>query len=141
MVSQEPIHFTPETAHSYLKRLTFVPGNSSELAEQKPQLRAALLLVAQHSDYQIFGVCADAADQGLAALRSYLKALGYQTTLEITPISGPVYIKFNANTALFYLDTYPGHERGVLVSCHSSHEGGIRDIYGYLPLDLFAPQE
>ncbi|MDP5017066.1 MAG: DUF1824 family protein, partial [Dolichospermum sp.] len=29
------------------------------------------------------------------------------------------------------------HHRGVLVSCQSYQEGGVNEMYGHLPLDLF----
>jgi hypothetical protein len=38
---------------------------------------------------------------------------------------------------LCYLDSYAGHHRGVLVSCQSYQEGGVNEMYGHLPLDLF----
>ena len=50
---------------------------------------------------------------------------------------GPVYIKLNGKNGLCYLDSYSGHHRGVLVSCQSYQEGGINEMYGHLPLDLF----
>ncbi|HEY9904636.1 MAG TPA: DUF1824 family protein, partial [Candidatus Sericytochromatia bacterium] len=75
--------------------------------------------------------------QGLLALKTYAKALGYEPNLDLASIDGPVYIKFNPNIGLCYLDSYTGTHRGVLVSYQSSEQGEINDMYGHLPLDLF----
>lgn len=108
---------------------------------EKEKLRQALALLAEQSDYQIFGICADTAAQGLSALKTYAQALGYQPNLDLTPIEGAVYIKYNGNSGLCYIDSYTGEHRGVLVSCQSSFEGGINEMYGHLPLDLFASSD
>ncbi|MEQ8974864.1 MAG: DUF1824 family protein [Coleofasciculus sp. C1-SOL-03] len=108
---------------------------------EKEKLRQALRLLAEQSDYQIFGICADTAAQGLSALKTYAQALGYQPNLDLTPIEGAVYIKYNGNSGLCYIDSYTGEHRGVLVSCQSSFEGGINEMYGHLPLDLFTSSD
>ena len=104
---------------------------------EKALIRQALLLLTELSDYQILGICADTAAEGLTALKTYSEALGYQPTLDLASIDGSVYIKFNPKTGLCYLDSYRGTHRGVLVSCQSAYEGGINEMYGHLPLDLF----
>jgi hypothetical protein len=73
----------------------------------------------------------------MLALESYLEALGYSVNLKKAEVDSPVYIKFNPKTGLSYLDAYSGNHRGVLVSCQSSQAGGINEMYGHLPLDLF----
>ncbi|MGB7058996.1 MAG: DUF1824 family protein [Geitlerinemataceae cyanobacterium] len=104
------------------------------------RLRQALELVARNSEYQIFGVCAQSAEEGLQALTEYLQALGYQPPEDIESIEGPVYMKFNPNIGLHYMSPYEGQDRGVLVSCQSPNSDGINEIYGHLPLDLFVPK-
>lgn len=101
-------------------------------------LQQALLQVAQASDYQILGICADSLEAGIQALKSYATALGYQPDLDLPPIEGSVYIKFNPKSRLCYADTYSGNHRGVLVSCQSADESDINEMFGHLPLDLFA---
>ncbi len=104
---------------------------------EKVLIRQALLLITSLSDYQILGICADTEEEGMLATKTYSQALGYEVPSNLPPIEGPVYIKLNGKNGLCYLDSYAGHHRGVLVSCQSYDEGGINQMYGHLPLDLF----
>lgn len=101
-------------------------------------LQQALQLVAQASDYQILGICADTLTQGVAALQAYAAVLGYEPNLDLAAVEGAVYIKFNPKSGLCYADTYQGNHRGVLVSCQSAYDSGINEMFGHLPLGLFA---
>ncbi|MBE9197539.1 MULTISPECIES: DUF1824 family protein [unclassified Nodularia (in: cyanobacteria)] len=105
---------------------------------EKALVRRALILVASLSDYQILGICADTAEAGILAMRTYSHAFGYEVPSDLATPEGPVYIKLNGKNGLCYLDSYAGHHRGVLISCQSYNEGGINEMYGHLPLDLFA---
>jgi hypothetical protein len=104
---------------------------------EKESVRRALTFITKLSDYQILGICADTAEEGLLAMRTYSHALGYEVPIDLPLVEGPVYIKLNGKNGLCYLDSYAGHHRGVLVSCQSYYEGGINEMYGHLPLDLF----
>jgi hypothetical protein len=107
---------------------------------EKDNLRQALLLIVSLSDWQNIGVCADNSQQGLATLAVYLGKLGYPINfaLESTPsIVESVYIKFNSQKMSYYIDTYIGEYRGVLVSCQGEDDR-IIGTYGHFPLDLFA---
>lgn len=104
---------------------------------EKVLIRQALLLLTSLSDYQILGICAETEEEGMLATKTYSQALGYEVPSDLPPIEGPVYIKLNGKNGLCYLDSYSGHHRGVLVSCQSYDEGGINQMYGHLPLDLF----
>ena len=104
---------------------------------EKVLIRQGLLLLTSLSDYQILGICADTEEEGMLATKTYSQALGYEVPSNLPPIEGPVYIKLNGKNGLCYLDSYAGHHRGVLVSCQSYNEGGINEMYGHLPLDLF----
>ena len=104
---------------------------------EKVLIRQGLLLLTSLSDYQILGICADTEEEGMLATKTYSQALGYEVPSNLPPIEGPVYIKLNGKNGLCYLDSYSGHHRGVLVSCQSYDEGGINQMYGHLPLDLF----
>ena len=136
----QPTNFTVVEAQNLLRAFNCME-NKSVAASEKPLIRQALLLLTSLSDYQILGICADTVVQGLLALETYSKALGYQPTLDSAPVSGSVYIKFNPKSGLCYLDSYLGKHRGVLVSCQSSQEGSINEMYGHLPLDLFVSAE
>jgi hypothetical protein len=104
---------------------------------EKAGVRSALILLTSLSDYQILGICADTAEEGILAMKTYSLAFGYQAPSNLPASEGPVYIKLNGKNGLCHLDSYAGHHRGVLVSCQSYDEGGINEMYGHLPLDLF----
>lgn len=137
MSTQNSINLTLQSAQELLQSFNCLEGKTVSSESEKDLIRQALLLLTKHSDYQIFGVCADTTTQGLAALKNYAEALGYKPNLDITPIDGPVYIKNNPKSGLFYIDSYTGAHRGVLVSYQSSESEGINQMYGHLPLDLF----
>jgi Domain of unknown function (DUF1824) len=103
----------------------------------KPLFREALVFLASKSEYQILGICADTAEEGILAMKTYSLALGYEAPSDLPSVEGPVYIKLNGKNGLCYLDSYFGHHRGVLVSCQSNYDGGINEMYGHLPWDLF----
>jgi hypothetical protein len=127
-----------DAAQSLLRQFTCVDPLTSEQLSDRPLVRQALVLVREHSDYQIFGICADSTEVAISALHSYLKALEYRDFPQPkAEIKGPVYLKFNPKTKLCHLDTYIGHHRGVLVSCQSAYDGDVKDTFGHLPLDLW----
>jgi len=138
MSTQNSRPLTISDAQALLEPFNCIESQPVVSDSEKEKLRQALRILAEQSDYQIFGICADTATQGLSALKTYAQALGYQPNLDLTPIEGAVYIKYNGNSGLCYIDSYTGEHRGVLVSCQSSFEGGINEMYGHLPLNLFA---
>ncbi|OUC15287.1 MAG: hypothetical protein B0A82_08025 [Alkalinema sp. CACIAM 70d] len=101
-------------------------------------IQAALAEVAEASDYQIFGVCADDLATGQLALYQYMAALGYGERPEIPAVDGAIYIKYNPKMRSCHAEAYEGQHRGVLVSCQSAYEDGVNETFGHLPLDLFA---
>ncbi|MCU0546465.1 MAG: DUF1824 family protein [Oscillatoriaceae cyanobacterium Prado104] len=140
MSNQHQTDLTVEKAQQILKDFTCLDIKSVASVAEKQVLREAVLLVADSSDYQMLGVCATSTDEGFLALETYLKALGYQAVFDsnaVPAMTGSVYIKFNTLKGSYYIDSYTGTYRGVLVSCQSSSEDGITGTYGHLPLDLF----
>ncbi|OCQ96345.1 hypothetical protein BCD67_25490 [Oscillatoriales cyanobacterium USR001] len=131
---------TVEEAQKIIETFTCLDMRIMPSNLEREQLRKALLLLANSSDYQMLGICASSIEEGFLALEAYLKALGYEANLDYTTksVDGSVYIKFNTLKGSYYVDSYNGTFRGVLVSCQSSIEGGINGTYGHLPLDLFA---
>lgn len=125
-----------ETAHRILKQFSTLQLGSVEPIN-RDSLQQALLLAASQSDYQMLGVCADTLEQGIRALEGYAKALSYSPNLDLEPVEGSVYIKFNPNSAKSYASPYDGEHRGVLVSCQSADDTDLNEMYGHLPLDLF----
>lgn len=128
---------TLDSAQQLLRQFTCLDRGLDTIVPPHDQVRQALLLVVNHSDYQIFGVCADTVDQAAIALSTYLTALGYEEKPDMSTLSGPVYVKYNPKTGRCSVDTYTGSHRGVLVSCQSAYDGAINDTFGHLPLDLF----
>lgn len=137
MSSQNSAFLTIDQAQKILHPFNCVEIKSINSETEKALIRQALLLLAEHSDFQILGICADTATQGLLALKHYAQALGYQPPLDLEPIDGAIYIKFNPKNGMSYLDSYTGTHRGVLVSFQSAYDDGVNDMYGHLPLDLF----
>lgn len=137
MSTQYSTNLTVQAAQELLKPFNCLASKTVNSESEKVLLRQAILLLAEHSDYQILGICADTATQGISALKIYSEALGYQPNLALASVEGSVYIKFNPNTSLCYLEAYSGTHRGVLVSYQSADEGDINEMYGHLPLDLF----
>lgn len=128
----------PETAVAILKKynctsqeVLFTPGETE-------QLQAAILLIASLSDYQNLGICAANLTRAWTALNSYLAALGYPTQLQPTQEidDSPIYLKFNTQKLNYYLDTYEGIYRGVLIA-YQGEDLEIMGTYGYFPLDLW----
>lgn len=137
MSIQKSTHLSLQEAQEILKPFNCIEGKTINAESEQAIVRQALLLIAEHCDYQILGICAETMTQGLSALKTYSEALGYQSSFGFDSIDGPVYIKFNGNSGLNYIDSYIGEHRGVLVSCQSSDEGRVNEMYGHLPLDLF----
>lgn len=105
----------------------------------KAKLRQAIQLVSSLCKTENLGICADNSQEGLNALKKYLKALGIAENLEtntVIPKTSPVYIKFNTETMSFYIDSYTGSYRGVLISCQSE-DHTLVGTYGHFPLNLF----
>ncbi len=106
-------------------------------------VRQAVRIVADHSDYQILGICADSLTDAAAALQHYAAALGYEIPAAIQPaaiqpaVVGPIYVKFNPKTMRCHTDSYIGVHRGVLLSCQSAYDRDVNETFGHLPLDLF----
>jgi hypothetical protein len=128
---------TVEEAKKILSKFTCLDIAPPIKPSEKPAIRQALLSLTNLSDYQILGICADTAAEGVLAMKTYSHALGYDPNTDLPEIEGPIYIKCNGKTGLCHFDSYFGHHRGVLVSCQSQKKGGINEMYGHLPLDLF----
>lgn len=141
MSTQNSTNLTIQDAQKLLKLFNCLEPKSVNSESEKALIREAILLLAKHSDYQILGICADTAEQGLLALKTYSQALGYKPNLDLASVDNSIYIKFNPNTGLCYLESYTGAYRGVLVSYQSSEEGEINEMYGHFPLDLFLLNE
>ena len=127
-------------AHQILKQFDCLNREAIAAITDRAPICRALLTVAQQSDYQILGICADSLAEARHALDGYAAALGYTVSGEVRPIDGPVYLKYNPKSGLLYVDDYSGDHRGVLVSCQSASDTGLNDMYGHLPLHLFEPR-
>ena len=112
-------------------------GRDPQDCEDWEKMQQAVLLVAEASDDQILGICADTLEQGIHTLATYAAALNYSPNLSLPTLESAVYIKFNPKTGLCYATAYDGNHRGVLVSCQSD-QGGVNEMFGHLPLNLFS---
>ena len=140
MSALQPTDLNIDEALKILNLYSCAQVKNTEPSVEAEQLRQALLLVTNLSESENLGVCAENAQQGFTALKSYLKALGYQNSLEQDSLpnnQNPVYIKFNTAKRSYYLDEYIGKYRGVLISCQSEDDK-IVGTYGHFPLDLFS---
>ncbi|GFE70908.1 DUF1824 family protein [Chroococcus sp. FPU101] len=139
MSSQQQVSLSVEEALKHLKEYSCLQVQTVNSQTDKEQLRQALLVVTNLSEYETLGVCADHVEEGFIALSKYLKALGYDLLLEPEQYeekTHAVYIKFNSRKMTYYVDTYTGSYRGVLVSCQGENDS-LLGTYGHFPLDLF----
>jgi hypothetical protein len=137
MSTSNPQNLTAEEAKKLLHKFNCLDIAPILQPSEKVIIRSALILLTKLTDYQILGICAETAEEGILAMKTYSLALGYEPPDNLPTPEGPVYIKLNGKNGLCYLDSYPGHHRGVLVSCQSYNQEGINEMYGHLPLDLF----
>ncbi|GAB1545235.1 DUF1824 family protein [Scytonema sp. NUACC21] len=137
MTNRKQNNISVQEAKKILNKFNCVDIAPKLKATEKALVREALTLLASISDYQILGICADTAEEGMLAMKTYSHAFGYEPPSNLPTLEGPVYIKLNGKNGLCYLDSYSGHHRGVLVSCQSYLQGGINEMFGHLPLDLF----
>jgi Domain of unknown function (DUF1824) len=128
---------TPDEAVKLLRLFTCIDQLTPDQIPTNDAVRAALTIVREHSDYQILGICADDLAAGEKALTAYIQAFDYKFIPTIPPVDGPIYIKYNPKLRSCHSDTYIGDHRGVLVSCQSSYDGDVNELFGHLPLDLF----
>jgi len=127
-----------DTAQQLLRLFTEGDRLPPQQLSPHDQVRQALHQVREHSDYQIFGICAAAIADATTSLKAYLAALGYDAPGEIPTVEGAVYVKYNPKTGRCHVDSYIGEYRGVLVSCQSEYDGDVNETFGHLPLDLFS---
>lgn len=172
MTAQSSTNLTVEEALKILKEYSCVQIRTVTSKINSEELRQALLLITNLSEYENLGICADNTEQGFSALSDYLKAFNYDVNIdnllsaetekknsasqsdreqnrvnangdkilsvgEKTAVDGAVYLKFNTQKMTYYLDSYTGSYRGVLVSCQSENDTLV-GTYGHFPLDLFA---
>ena len=138
MFSQASTNLTAQKAQELLRQFICLDHEPSSIESDYATVRAALFLMVDRSDYQIFGICADNATQGQQALHSYLRALNRDERPDVEATTDhAVYIKYNPKTGLCRAELYTGNHRGVLVSCQSADDDDINETFGHLPIDLF----
>jgi hypothetical protein len=141
MLLDDRSQLTIAEAHNILTALSDMGSKPEYSEERSMKLREALLFLKAHTDYQIFGVCADSFERGMAALQEYTQAFGYSFDPVSRSEEGAIYIKFNPNRSLFHVAPYSGEYEGVLISYQSDDGDGNSErhngTYGHFPLDLF----
>lgn len=128
-------------ARKLLDQYSCTEQKAVKTEQEKEALQMAIKQIAQESEWENLGICADNTEQAVSALKSYLSALEYEINRinfeQVSAVNTPVYIKFSTKQMGFYQDNYTGEYRGVLVSCQAEDDL-IAGVYGHLPLDLFA---
>ena len=89
-------------------------------------------------DQLMLGICANSWAEGILTLEQYSQALGLPILLPTPALTGAIYIKFNPQLPKCYASTYQGIDRGVLVAAQSEDPTKLNEMFGHLPLDLFA---
>jgi hypothetical protein len=107
-------------------------------ATNSAEIRQALLTLLPEIDRLMLGICADDWEQGIQALQQYSQALNLPLLLPTPALSGALYIKFNPSSPSCYASAYLGSDRGVLVAAQSDDLAKLNEMFGHLPLDLFA---
>ncbi|MEA5511281.1 DUF1824 family protein [Crocosphaera sp. UHCC 0190] len=138
-MTQPNTTLTVEEAQKLLADYSCLQVKIVDFYSEQEKLRQAIRLVSSLCDTQNIGICADNSQEGFKSLKSYLKALGYSDELEIKtsiPKQTPIYIKFNTEKMSYYVDSYTGSYRGVLLSCQCENHTLV-GTYGHFPLNLF----
>jgi hypothetical protein len=106
--------------------------------KERTELRQAIAWICDQSETENLGICADNQASAELALAQYLQGLGYGDAIatQATAVEGPIYLKCNTQSLRFYVDSYDGHYRGVLIACQTEDDT-LAGTYGYFPLDLF----
>jgi Domain of unknown function (DUF1824) len=102
------------------------------------ETRAALLVLLPAIDRIMIGICARSWAEGVLALQQYSHALNLPELLPTPALAGAIYIKYNPTLSNCYASTYQGLDRGVLIAAQSDDLTRLNEMFGHLPLDLFA---
>jgi hypothetical protein len=132
-------NLTIDNALEILKKYSCSKIQTIKSAEEKDDLKEALLLITSLSEWENLGICANNAQEAFIALKSYLTAFGYKDNIvnqDIPILEESIYLKFNTQKMSFYMDSYSGEYRGVLVSIQGENDK-LSGTYGHFPLDLF----
>ena len=88
MTSKPQTQITVEEAKKILSKYDFVDVAAQLKPSEKISVCGALTLLANLCDYQILGISADTTEQGIKAMESYSKALGYEPPKNLPSIEG-----------------------------------------------------
>ena len=115
-------------------RSILTDSNNSTAAE----IRQAFLILLPSIDHIMLGICASSWTDGILALEQYSRAFDLPILLPTPELTGAIYIKYNPRLPNCYASAYNGTERGVLVAAQSEDLTKLNEMFGHLPLDLFA---
>ncbi|ACB53965.1 unknown [Crocosphaera subtropica ATCC 51142] len=138
-MSQANTNLSVDEALRILKEYSCLQIKIVDFEADKSKLRQAIKIVSDLCETENLGICADNFQEAFKTLKSYLKALGISEDLDPSPSAPrqtPVYVKFNTETMSYYVDSYTGSYRGVLISCQSDNHNLV-GTYGHFPLNLF----
>jgi hypothetical protein len=110
----------------------------SKVLPTPAETRAALLTLLPAIDRIMLGICAESWAEGILALQQYSRALNLPELLPTPELTGSVYIKYNPTLSNCYASVYLGLDRGVLIAVQSNDLMRLNEMFGHLPLELFA---
>jgi hypothetical protein len=102
------------------------------------EIRSAILTLLPAIDRIMLGICAESWAEGILALTQYSHALNLPELLPTPELAGVIYIKYNPTLSNCYASGYQGLDRGVLIAAQSDDMTRLNEMFGHLPLDLFA---
>jgi Domain of unknown function (DUF1824) len=123
-----------ETARSLLMRYQ----DPTQSLPTSVETRAALIALLPAIDRIMLGICAESWAEGILALKQYSHALNLPELLPTPELAGVIYIKYNPALSNCYASAYQGLDRGVLIAAQSDDLTQLNEMFGHLPLDLFA---
>lgn len=132
------MHPTDSQVTAARSRLLSYQNPATTAVSTQAEIRQALLTLLPTIDYIMLGICANNWDEGILTLQQYSRALDLPQLLPTPALTGPVYIKFNPRQPKCYASAYQGSDRGVLVAAQSDDLTKLNEMFGHLPLDLFA---
>jgi hypothetical protein len=132
------IHPTESQVTTARSLLLSYQNSATTVVPTQVETRQALLTLLPAIDYVMLGICANNWVEGILALKQYSQALNLPQLLPTPELTGAVYIKFNPRQPKCYAAAYQGIDRGVLVAAQSDDLSKLNQMFGHLPLDLFA---
>jgi len=106
---------------------------------EQSTLLLELKLKMSSADWFTVGIMApsqEMAIQSLTSIEKYFKWKPLKLLSEL-PLRGPIYLKANQKSGLFFMRVENGLKDGILICCQNNDENKNAETYGPFPLDIF----